>query len=59
MLNAVKFIAPFLLGATLTYLSVPDLQRLSLASYEEKINVLSSELSSCRTKVEKARKALE
>ena len=55
----VKSVIPFILGICTGFLTVPELQRLSVESYEQKIDVLSSEVSQCQQKLNQVKEILE
>ena len=55
----IKFVVPFILGIFTGFLTVPELQRLSVKNYEQKINALSSEVEQCQSKLIQIREVLK
>lgn len=59
MLEIVKFAVPFVLGSLCMLAIQPELQRLSDASYEQKISDLSTQVTSCQVKILEVQKILK
>ena len=55
----IKFVVPFILGICTGFLAVPELQRLSVENYEQKIDALSSEVNQCQTKLSQVKEILK
>ena len=55
----IKFVVPFILGIFTGFLTVPELQRLSVKNYEQKINALSSEVEQCQSKLSQVKEILK
>ena len=55
----IKFVIPFILGIFTGFLTVPELQRLSVENYERKINALSSEVEQCQSKLSQVKEILK
>jgi hypothetical protein len=57
--NFIKFVIPFILGIFTGFLTVPELQRLSVENYEQKITDLSEDLAQCHGKVKQIQEILK
>lgn len=55
----IKFVVPFILGIFTGFLTVPELQRLSVENYEQKIDTLSSEVNQCQQKLSQIKELLK